>query len=124
MRQGHAVLPNKLFVPSNNNIELSKALSVEGGVRGWFKGGLLNSLHFSGVFYPALYFSGGSYLKFSLFYLAFDFIMMPIDRLRTISYNTLGCARDAVFNSQAYSGAFHKLAFNIPFLWALKTTVT
>lgn len=50
--------------------------------------------------------------------------MMPLDRLRTISYNTLGCAKDIVFNSQAYSGALQKLAFNIPFLWALKTTVS
>ena len=49
---------------------------------------------------------------------------MPLDRLRTISYNTLGCAKDAIFHSQAYSGALQKVAFNIPFLWALKTTVS
>lgn len=123
MRQGHSALSSKLFVPSSNNIELSKALSLEGGYKGWFKGSILSGLNFTGVFYPALYFSGGSFAKFSVFYLLFDFIMMPLDRLRTLSYNTLGSVRETFYRSQAYSGAFHKFAFNIPFLWALRTTV-
>ena len=123
MRQGYSALSSKLFIPSNNNIELSKALSAEGGLRGWFKGSILNGLHFTGVFYPALYFSGGSFASFSLFYLLFDFIMMPLDRLRTLSYNTLGSVKEAFYHSQAYSGVFYKVAFNIPFLWALRTTV-
>lgn len=93
LRQGHSVLSTKLFIPSTNNIELTKALSFDGSLRGWFKGAALNSLHFSGVFYPALYFSGGSYLKFSLSYLIFDLIMMPIDRLRTIAYTSLNHTR-------------------------------
>ena len=123
LRQGHSVLSSKLFVPSNNNIELSKALSFDGGIKGWFRGAALNAVHFSGVFYPAAYLSGGCYLKFSLAYLVFDLIMMPIDRLRTLSYNSFIGYRQLALNSQAFSGAIQKLGFNIPFLWALRTTI-
>ena len=131
MRQGHSALPGKFSTPSSNNIELSKALSVEGGIRGWLKGSALSGLHFTGVFYPALYFSSRlaakesstSFLTFGALYLALDLLMMPLDRLRTLSYVTLGGLREQAFRSHAYSGALYKVGFNVPFLWALSTTV-
>ena len=55
--------------------------------------------------------------------MVFDLIMMPVDRLRTLSYVNLGSLKSVFHSSYAYSGALLKAGFNIPYLWALNTTV-
>lgn len=131
IRQAHGFLKTR-FLLANTNAGALNGVRAQ-GLSGSFRGNLWHILQFVGVQYHALALSNNDPFKFIALSTAFEFLLFPLDTVKTLNYADVKKSFRNTFDlvaktaergglTQFYSGAFFKAGYNAFFglnLWAM-----